>query len=369
MSNSFKTFITNKKYQKVLIPVISIICGFLVGIIIMLFSHLNAGYLFTALMRGVFGINTKFIGTDRAVFNSRYIGEFLVTSMPLILTGLSVAFAYRCGLFNIGAEGQVMMGSLFSIVIAISFPGLPKVVLLPMVVIAGALGGTIWGFIPGLLKAKYNVHEVVVTIMLNYVGLYFLNWTVKSLPGSSLIRTVDIPDAAYLGSEFLSKITNHSRFHWGFIIVIITVYAFYYIMNKTTFGYELRAVGFNKDAAKYAGINVNKNAILAMTISGTFSGLAGTLLTCGTFNYGRVIPAFENYGFNGIVAALIGGNTSIGSVLGGLLFGALQAIQPIMQANGIPREIAIIITSAIIIFVAMQNGIRSILNKIGKTEA
>ena len=369
MSNSFRAYVGNEKHQKVLIPIISIVLGFIVGIIIMLFSQLNAGYLFTALLRGVFGINTKFIGTSRSVFNARYIGEFLVSSMPLILTGLSVAFAYRCGLFNIGAEGQVMMGSLFSIVVALSFPGLPKVILLPMVVIAGALGGTIWGFIPGLLKAKYNVHEVVVTIMLNYVGLYFLNWTVKSLPGSSLVRTVDIPDAAWLGSDFLSDITNNSRLHWGFIIVIIAVYAFYYIMNKTTFGYELRAVGFNKDAAKYAGINVNKNAILAMTLSGTFAGLAGTLITCGTFNYGRVIPAFENYGFNGIVAALVGGNTAIGSVLGGLLFGALQAIQPIMQANGIPREIAIIITSAIIIFVAMQNGIKSVLNKIGNKEA
>lgn len=368
MGNRFRNYVANDRHQRVLIPIIAIVLGFLVGIVIMVLSHLNAGYLFTALLRGVLGINTKFIGTSRSVFNARYIGEFFVSSMPLILTGLSVAFAYRCGLFNIGAEGQLMMGSLFSMVVAISFPALPKGILLPMVILAGALGGTIWGFIPGLLKARYNVHEVVVTIMLNYVGLYFLNLGVKSLPGSSLIRSVEIPQAAFLGSDLLCKITNNSRLHWGFIIVIIAVFAFYYIINKTTFGYELRAVGFNKDAANYAGINVNKNAILAMTISGCFSGLAGTLLTCGTFNYGRVIPAFENYGFNGIVVALVGNVTAIGSVLGGLLFGALQAIQPIMQANGIPREIAIIITSAIIIFVAMQNGIKSVLNKIGNKE-
>jgi len=367
--NNFQRYIVNEEKQKVLIPVISIILGFLVGIIIMVLSNLNAGYLFTALLRGVFGINTKFIGTSRAVFNARYIGEYLVSSMPLILTGLSVAFAYRCGLFNIGAEGQVMMGSLFCTIVALSFPTLPKVILLPMVIIAGALGGTLWGFIPGFFKAKYNVHEVVVTIMLNYVAMFALNLGVKSLPGSSLVRTVDFPDAAILGSPFLKELTHNSRLHWGFIIVIIAVYAFHYIMNKTTFGYELRAVGFNSDAAKYAGINVNRNAILAMTLSGTFAGLAGCLITCGTFNYARVIPAFENYGFNGIVAALIGGNTAIGSVFGGLLFGALQAIQPIMQANGIPRDIAIIITSSIIIFVAMKNGIRSVLNKIGKKEA
>ncbi len=368
MRNSFKAYIVNERHQRVLIPLIAIVLGFLVGIVIMISSRLNAGYLFTALLRGVLGVNTKFIGTSRAVFNARYIGEFFVSSMPLILTGLSVSFAYRCGLFNIGAEGQLMMGSLFSMATALLFPGLPKIVLLAMVIAAGALGGTLWGFIPGFLKARFNVHEVVVTIMLNYIGLYFMNLTVKSLPGSSLIRTAEIPDAAYLGSDFLSRITNNSRLHWGFIIVIIAVYAFFYIINKTTFGYELRAVGFNKDAARYAGINVHKNAILAMTISGLFSGLAGTLLTCGTFNYGRVIPAFENYGFNGIVVALVGNVTAIGSVLGGLLFGALQAIQPIMQANGIPREIAIIITSAIIIFVAMQNGIRSVLNKIGNKE-
>ena len=157
--------------------------------------------------------------------------------------------------------------------------------------------------------------------------------------------------------------TNHSRLHWGFILVLIAAFSFWFIIEKTTFGYELRAVGYNPSAAEYAGMKVKRNAALSMAIAGAYAGLAGVVIAIGTFGYGRVISSFENYGFDGIAVALVGGNTALGSIFGGLLFGSLKAAQPIMQSSGIPRDIAIIISSMIILFVAMQNGIKIVLNR------
>lgn len=365
--NKLQKFISNEKNHTFLIPLIAIILGFLLGSVIMLITNQNPKYIYTSLLRAVFGINSKFIGTSKTVFNPRYIGEFFVSVMPIVMTGLSVAFAFRTGLFNIGAEGQLLFGGLCSAITGVLLQSFPAPILLPLIILSGIVGGAIWGFIPGFLKAQYNVHEVVVTIMLNYVALYVSNYVIKKLPGSSQIRTAAI-EKGNLSSEFLSQITNNSRLHWGFIIVIIALIIFSYIINKTTFGYELRAVGYNPNASKYAGIKVNQKAMLSMTIAGIFAGLAGTLITIGTFDYARVLPAFENYGFNGIVVALVGGNTALGSLFGGLLLGALNSAQPIMQSNGVPRDIAIIIVSAIIIFVAMQNGIKIVLNMLGKKQ-
>ena len=365
--NKLRTFFSNEKYYTVFIPCFAVIMGFLVGVIVMLITGLNPKYIFTALLRAVLGINTAAIGTGKTVFNPRYIGEFFVTVMPLVLTGLSVAFAFRTGLFNIGAEGQLLVGSLCATVTAILARGLPSFILLPMVVLAGALAGGIWGFIPGILKARFNVHEVVGTIMLNYTGLYLSNYVLKTLPGSDLVRTAAIPEQASLQSSWLSALTNGSRLHWGFIIVIAALISFWFIINKTTFGYELRAVGYNPFASKYAGIKVQRNAALSMGIAGVYSGLAGVLIAVGTFSYGRVLPGFENYGFDGLVVALVGGNTALGTLLAGLLLGSLHAAQPLMQSNGIPRDISIIIVSAIIIFVAMQNGIKFFLNHLSRS--
>ncbi len=363
--NKFNKILSNEKNHKILIPLIAVFLGFLTGSVIMALTGQNPGVIYKSLLKAVLGINTKFIGTGKAWFNPRYVGEYFVAVMPIVMTGLSVAFAFRTGLFNIGAEGQLLVGGLFSVVAAVLLEGTPSFILIPLVILAGILGGGLWGFIPGLLKAKYNVHEVVVTIMLNYVGLYFSNYVIKALPGSTLLRSCGIVNGS-LGSEVLSKFTNHSRFHWGFIIVVLALVVFFYIINKTTFGYELRAVGYNPHASKYAGIKVDRNAVLSMTIAGAFAGLAGTLIATGTFNYGRILQGFENYGFNGIVVALVGGNTAIGTLLGGMLLGGLSAAQPIMQSGGIPRDVAIIIVSAIIIFVAMQNGIKIVLKKLAK---
>lgn len=358
-------FIVNEKNHKIVIPAIAILLGFLVGSIIMLLTGLNPVKLFISIVRGVFGINIDRIGTGKTVFNPRYVGEYFVFAMPIILTGLSVAFAFRTGLFNIGAEGQVMVGSFAAIAIGLLVNG-PAIIILPLMVLGGAAAGAIWGFVPGYLKARFNVHEVVVTIMMNYTAFYLTNYYIKKIPGSSNTKTVALPQELTLKSETLSDLTNHSRLHWGFIIVFIAIFLFWFIIKKTTFGYELRAVGFNQHAAKYAGMKVKRNAALSMMIAGAFAGLAGVVIAMGTFGYGRVLPSFENYGFDGIAVALVGGNTALGSLFGGLLFGSLKAAQPIMQSTGIPRDIAIIISSMIILFVAMQNGIKMILNRINR---
>ncbi|PKM93791.1 MAG: ABC transporter permease [Firmicutes bacterium HGW-Firmicutes-1] len=360
----FKEFISSDKNQKFLIPFIAVFTGFLVGVFILLITGENPIDIFKAILRAVFGVDLNKVGSGKDVFNPRYVGEYFVYAMPIILTGLSVAFAFRTGLFNIGAEGQVIVGSFAAVVVGLSF-NLPVFIHLPLVIVSGALAGAIWGFVPGILKAKFNVHEVVVSIMMNYTALHITNYFLKNLPGSDNAKTADLPLSATLSSDFLASITNKSRLHWGFIVVIIAVFIFWFIIEKTTFGYELRSVGFNKNASKYAGMKVERNTVLSMMISGAFSGLAGAIIAVGTFGYGRVLPAFENYGFDGIAVALVGGNTGLGSLFGGLLLGSLKAAQPIMQTMKIPRDIAIIIVSSIILFIAMQNGIKMILKKLG----
>lgn len=358
----FVAFITNEKNNYFVIPAIAIFLGFLVGSVIMLLTGENPLDLYSSLVRGVMGITLDKIGTGKAIYNPRYVGEYIVFAMPIILTGLSVAFAFRTGLFNIGAEGQLIAGSFASIAVGLTV-NLPDPILLPLVILSGVLAGALWGFVPGILKSKYNVHEVVVTIMMNYIALFLSNYYLKQLPGSTNSKTAKLLEGVTLKSEFLSDMTNHSRLHWGFILVIIAAFSFWFIIEKTTFGYELRAVGYNPSAAEYAGMKVKRNAALSMAIAGAYAGLAGVVIAIGTFGYGRVISSFENYGFDGIAVALVGGNTALGSIFGGLLFGSLKAAQPIMQSSGIPRDIAIIISSMIILFVAMQNGIKIVLNR------
>ncbi len=357
--NKIRNFITDEKHFNIVVPFIAILGAFILGTIIMLITGENPLDAYKSIIRSVSGINLAKIGTDK-FFNPRMIGEYITVLLPIILTGLSVAFAFRTGLFNIGAEGQLMMGSLTAIVIGIMFE-LPKIIHLPLVIFGAVLAGALWGAIPGYLKARFRVHEVVVTIMLNYVALYTSNWVLKALPGSNNVKTVPVHETANLRSEFLRGITNGSRLHWGFVLVILAVIFFWYIIDKTTFGYELRAVGYNSEAAKYAGMKVNRNVMLSMAIAGGFAGLAGAMIAVGTFDYGRVIATAEGFGFDGIAVALLGGNTALGSVFGGILFGGLKSAQKFMQSNGIPQEIAIIISSLMVLFVAMKFGIQDIL--------
>ncbi|NLC96612.1 MAG: ABC transporter permease [Erysipelotrichaceae bacterium] len=350
----------NKKNEKLLIPFIAIILGILVGCIILIISGKSVNGLLVGLLKGLTGFD---IYKPHLGFNLRYPGEFLVSAMPIMLTGLAVGFAYRCGMFNIGAEGQVIMGSLAVTMLAILVP-MPKGIGAIVCLIVGALAGALWAFIPGLLKHKFNISEVVSGIMLNYTAMYGANYFLKILPGTNNQRTVDIPSSTKLGSSFLASLTGNSRFHWGFIVVIICVIAYWFIIEKTSFGFSLRATGFNKEGARYAGIKVDKSIILSIMISGALAGLAGAIVVQGTFGYGRVMTAADNYGFDGISVALVGSSNALGILFSGMLFALLKVSQPLLQINGIPREIGEIISSSIVFFVAIQHAIKYILSKL-----
>ncbi|MBP7264466.1 MAG: ABC transporter permease, partial [Spirochaetia bacterium] len=263
-----------KKTGKFLVPLVAVGLGFVLGAIIIVITGKNPFIMFRAMIQGVTGLNLA-----SGSFNPRYIGEFILQSMPIILTGLSVGFAFRTGLFNIGAEGQLMVGALASTVVALAVKA-PAVIHVPLVLLAGAGAGALWGAIPGWLKARFNVHEVVVTIMLNYTALHINNWAILNVLGSAdRVKTAEFPVTALLKDPWLSEITNGSRLNWGIIPVILSVVVYWFVVEKTSFGYGLRAVGFNKEGARYAGLKVERNVVMSMVIAGAFAGLAGAINT------------------------------------------------------------------------------------------
>lgn len=363
MKKLLNAMTTGKKYT-VLMTIFPIVCAFLVASIILLLTGLSPADAFKGIFKGITGMDLMLIG-EKGFFNARILGEYGVALMPIILCGLSVAFAFRTGLFNIGAEGQLMMGSVASVSVALLLD-LPGILHLPLAVLAGFLAGALWGAIPGLLKARFRVHEVVVCIMLNYVGLSLSGLWISKLPGFASMKTPMIPASASLKSAFLSSITENSRFHWGFVIVIASLLLFYYIIEKTAFGFELRAVGNSQDAARYAGIKVERSIVLSMMISGGFAGLAGSILTLGTFGFGRYLGAFEGYGFTGIAVALAGGNSALGVFFSALVFGGLDNSGRLLQVKKIPLEITMIISALIILFIAMKDGFKDVLMNMKK---
>jgi len=343
------------KKSSFIIPLIAILAGFALGALIIVATGRSPAAMFLAMLQGATGI------IPGGGFNPRYIGEFIIQAMPIMLTGLSVGFAFRTGLFNIGAEGQLMMGSIASFAVALWVPA-PPIIHVILVLIAAAVAGGLWGAIPGWFKARFNIHEVVVTIMMNYIALFLNNWMVVYVFGSKdRIKTAMFPASALLKDEFLSHITNYSRLNWGFIPVILSVILFWFLIDKTTFGFRLRAVGFNKEGARYAGMRVERDTVMSMIIAGAFAGLAGAVLTVGTFSYGRFLQSAEGYGMDGIAVALVGANTAIGIFFSALLFGMLKAAQPLMQSQGVPKDIASIIQASIVLFIAMKLGIDYLL--------
>ncbi|WP_237223250.1 ABC transporter permease [Spirochaeta thermophila] len=339
----------------------AVVLGFLAGAVIITLTGRSPGLMFAAMVKAFSGLDIL-----RGSFNARYIGEFLIQMIPITLTGLSVGFAFRAGLFNIGAEGQLMMGALGGTMVALLVPA-PPWLHLPLCLLGAMVGGGLWGLIPGWLKAWYNLHEVVVTIMLNYTALHLSNWALLHVVGTvDRVKTSPFPASALLKSEFLSSITRGSRLHWGLLIMVVCILVYWVVIEKTTLGFGLRATGHNKDAARFAGFPIAGYTMLTMAMSGAFAGLAGGAMALGTFGFGRVLPAFEGYGMDGIAVALVGGNTAWGIAASGALFGMLKAAQPLMQSQGVPREIAGIIQASIVLFVAMRYGIQLVIDRVSR---
>lgn len=336
----------------ILVPAISIILGLLVGALVMLFSGYDpiAGYI--ALWNGIFG-------------DSYAIGETIRQISPYILAGLAVAFAFRTGLFNIGVEGQLMVGWFAAVYVGAAFE-LPMYIHLPFALLAAALAGALWGLIPGILKATLRVHEVIVTIMMNYVALHVVNALIKTVSGGSY-KTDKIQPTASLRSDFLSNLTDYSTLHFGILVALVMAVVMWFILEKTKTGYELKSVGFNENASQYAGMNVKKNIVLSMVISGAFAGLGGAMEGLGTFGNMTNQAGFTGIGFDGIAVALLGANAPLGVIFGASLFGSLKyGANNMPNAANIPLEIVSIVIALIIFFVASGYIIRVGLQRLKK---
>jgi simple sugar transport system permease protein len=329
-----------------------VLLGFLAGTIIVLAVGRNPGNMFAALIQAMTGWDLT-----RGVWNIRYVGEWLALSTPLILTGLSMGFAARAGLFNIGAEGQYIVGLTIAQFGALYLPQIP-VLHVVLCVLLAAMGAAIWGGIVGWLKARFNASEVVATIMLNYVAFYLSRWVTMAIPGANTYKTPNLPQSAQLDAGFLQSLTNGSNLNYGFFIALLSVLAYWWIMERTRLGFSLRATGLNRDAAQASGINANRSAVVSMAVAGAFAGLAGAVVALGSFNFGRVLSGLDNYGFSGIAVALVGNSTGMGIGLSGLLFGLLASGQPLMQSRGIPKEITLIISGLVVVFVSLRAGVR-----------
>lgn len=341
------------RFFALLVPTISVLLGLLVGAIIMLLSGHNPIQAYTSLWNGAFG-------------DAFTIGETVRRITPLIFTGLAVAFAFRAGLFNIGAEGQVIVGWLAAIWVGLAFDA-PMIIHLPVALIAAAFAGALWGFVPGLLKAKLGVHEVIVTIMMNYIALHTVNAIIRNVLTEQKTSTDIIASSAFLGSDWLKSITFFSRIHYGILIALFIAAVMWLIIERTTIGFEIKAVGSNPHASKYAGMNVSKNIILAMVISGAFAGLAGAMEGLGTYGSMSVMSGFTNLGFDGIAVALLGANNPIGVVFAAILFGVLKEGAGEMPTGaGVPTELVDIIIATIILFVASSYIIRWTLSRFQK---
>ncbi|MDR0730621.1 MAG: ABC transporter permease [Treponema sp.] len=335
-----------------LVSVLVVLLGFAIASILVVVTGRSPGGMYSALLQVVSGLDAR-----RGVWNIRYVGEWLVISMPLILCGFSMAFASRTGLFNIGAEGQYVAGITAAQIVALYGPRIPVIHVLLAVTAAMAAGG-LCGALVGYLKARYSVSEVVATIMMNYIVLYLHRWICLGLPGSTTYKTPDFPETARLSSSLMEAATNGSHLNYGIFLTIGAIFFFWIIMGRTRLGYSLRATGYNKEAARCAGINVNRSITTAMGIAGAFAGLAGVIVALGSLTYGRIMAGQDGYGFDGIAVALVGNNTAWGTAVAGLLFGMLKSAQPLMQTRQIPKEIVSIIIGLVVVFISLRGGVR-----------
>lgn len=338
-----------------LVPFVSIVIGLIVGAIVMLVSGYNPIEGYIALWQGIFG-------------DLYTIGSTIRQITPYILSGLAVAFAFRTGLFNIGVEGQLLMGWLAAAWVGYAVVDLPRIIHLPLALLAAAAAGAFWAFIVGVLKAKFNVHEVIASIMLNYTALHITNAVISRLSDGGY-KTPTVLESATLRNQWLREFTGNSSMHLGIIVALLMVVVMWFILEKTTRGYELKSVGFNQNAARYAGMDVKKNIILAMTISGVFAGLGGAMEALGTFQNASIKATASGIGFDGIAVALLGANTPLGVVFGASLFGSLKyGALNMPNAAGIPSEIVSIIIALIIFFVAAGYIIRLGIQKLAKNK-
>ena len=336
----------------VIFSLVSIVLGLLVGAIALLIAGFNPIEAYSAMLVGIFG-------------KPKFIAWTIIRSTPLILTGLSIAFAYKTGLFNIGAEGQFIIGALFATLVGAGIE-LPAIIHIPLTLLIAALAGAIWGGIAGWLKSKFGINEVIATIMLNWIAFYLSNYMIRTtwLAQPNSEASVSIHESASIGIDWLKGLVGPATsVNWGIVISVVVVLLIAFILFKTTLGFELRAVGNNKFGAEYGGINVNKSVLQSMAIAGLIAGLAGAIQVMGVSHNITILAAQEGYGFDGIAVALIANSNPIGVIFSGLLFGAFKYGGTKMQAIGAPSEVVSIVVGSIVYFIALSSVLRALFIK------
>jgi ABC-type uncharacterized transport system permease subunit len=343
-------------------PILTAVFAFLMGGIVVAASGHNPISAYGAIWDGT-GLNWLYqLPWDTASNSGLVLQQTLLQTTTLILTGLAVAFAFRCGLFNIGGQGQYFVGLIVANWIGVKFIGMTSWAHVLLAVVLATLGGAAWAGIAGLLKATVGAHEVISTIMLNwiaiYVGAYLFGQggplqnpaTPTSPISADVAESAKIP--VFWGDPILQGL------HYGFFVAIAALVVFYVVLNRTTLGYEVRAVGFNPAAAAYGGISVKRNYFVAMAISGSFAGLAGAVDMLGyLFHFGTLDIYSNSVGFLGIAVALLGRNTAVGVGLGALLFGALlngtstRGLDPDVFDPQLAGNLTLMIQGLIVLFV------------------
>lgn len=340
------------KLSAIAVPVMSVIAGFIVGAIVMLIFGYNPIVNYGSLFSGAFS-------------GAYSIGETLRDMTPLILTALGFAVSSKAGFFNIGGSGQYLLGWFAAILVTLKFHTLPGLVLIIFAILAAALAGGLWSGIAGYLRAYFGTSEVITTIMLNYIAFYFVNFAVKNwLTAKGEDSSANIPSKASLRTPFLENLTQNSTFHWGFFIALLVAVIVWFYFNKTNSGFELRSVGTNEAASRYAGMSVKKTIIVAMFVSGILAGLAGGLDGLGNYQNISVSNSLPQVGYDGMAVALLAANNPLGILLAALLFAALSiGGLSISVFSTTPTEIVSIVTASIIFFVGIKYAFEYLINK------
>ncbi|MEZ4516585.1 MAG: ABC transporter permease [Chloroflexota bacterium] len=336
-----------RAWRSVSVPLVAVLLALLIGAIILLVSGANPIQAYAALFEGAFG-------------SPAAIQRTLEKATPLIFSGLAVAFAFKAGLFNIGAQGQLLIGAIVAAWVGYSIEGLPAIIHAPLALLAGAAAGALYGAIPGALKAFTGAHEVITTIMLNYIAINFTDFLADGIlkdtsQGNVVARTPHILPSAEL------PIWGYVPL--GFLMAIVAAVLVWWVLYRTTLGYEIRTVGLSSSAAQYAGINVARIIILAMAISGLLAGFGGAVETQGIV--GRFQPGFNvGLGFDGITVALLGKTSPFGVIPASIVLGAMRAGSSQMQFSaGVAKEITDVITAFILFFVAADTIIKTLLRQ------
>ena len=341
--------------SNVLYTIIAIFAGFLIGAIFLMIAGISPAVAYGKLFSSIFS-------------KPKYLVWTLVYASPLIFTGLSVAFSFRTGVFNIGAEGQFVIGGLVACVLGIVLKlpaGLHAIVCL----VAAAAAGCIWSLVVGILKVKRGIHEVLSFIMFNWIAFYLSNYVVN-LPGihrDSSEATQDVAASArLLMPESLRNSLDCSNAHWGIVLAVIAAVIIWVIIEKTTLGYKLKAVGFNSNGAEYGGIDANKSILTALGISGLLSGLGGAVQVLGMAGRLSQFAGQEGFGFEGITVALIGSSNPIGCIFSGLFYGAMKYGGSKLSIVKAPSEVVDIIMGCVVLLIAISHVFKVFVLKAAK---